>query len=319
MKKFIIAAAFLLLSAIQAGSQQTSPPDTGSVQIPSQPDTPADTGAIPPPETVPADTAAPPQEPRDTTAVSPPSEIAPAPSDTGATAIPAPAEAPVDSGEISTPTETPADTSAAAPAEPAAPPAEPEKVLQPTRPTEAPKAATEEPAGGQEPKVHRVAFGIVFNDEAPLAMRAWFNPKVGLDAGLGIAVRTVEDLTATVPSPESTTTFLDLSFDLGLPVRIFRREKVDFIIRPGFGFRTRPGFFAAEDDPNVRSEETSLELEINGSAGFEYYPFERTSFGLTAGVALVANRTGGTGNTVIQFKSLPSEKGANFTFRYYAF
>ncbi|MGH8003166.1 MAG: hypothetical protein ACRECJ_00360, partial [Limisphaerales bacterium] len=112
--------------------------------------------------------------------------------------------------------------------------------------------------------------------------------------------------------------FLELSFDLGLPVRVLRRDKVDFIVRPGFGFRTRPGFFADINQPDVRSVETSLELEVNGSVGFEYYPFEKVSFGLFTGIALVQNRPGGVGSTSLRVESLPKE-AVNFTFRYYIF
>jgi hypothetical protein len=60
-------------------------------------------------------------------------------------------------------------------------------------------------------------------------------------------------------------------------------------------------------------------LELNGSVGFEYYPFERASFSLFSGIALIADRPGGSGNTILRLESLPASRGANFTFRYYAF
>lgn len=296
MKKIILCWAFLLVPTALAWGQSSTPADTSPP--PTQQTVPVDTMLFQPQEAPPADTPA----------VTPPAV------DTGSILTPVAPAAPADTGKAP----APADTGAAAPPK-IITPVEPETTPAPPAPTEAGAEGGDELATGQGQKIHRVALGIVFNDEAPLSIRAWFNPKVGLDAGLGLVVRTVEDITATVPSPESTTTFLDLSFDLGLPVRVMRYEKVDLIVRPGFGFRTRPGFFTAESDPSVRSVETSLELEVNGSLGFEYYPFERASFGLVAGIALVANRTGGSGNTIIQVKSLPSEKGVNFAFRYYTF
>jgi hypothetical protein len=131
-------------------------------------------------------------------------------------------------------------------------------------------------------------------------------------------LRQVQDQTLLVPNPESTTTFLDLNFDLGLPVRVMRHGRVDLIVRPGFGFRTRPEFTFAIEDPSVRAVETTLELEINGSIGFEYYPFEKASFGLFTGLALVQTRPGGVGSTSLRVESLP-KKAANFAFRYYLF
>lgn len=317
MKRFIFACAVFLLPAVSVLGQETPPADTASAVTPSQTTPSADTGnvPVPPPESAPADTGS--TSPADTAA------LPAAPPDTG-TVLQPPTTPPTDTGGAATPRDTaaapptPADTGAAVP-----PPTIPSVDTALTAPAPAtppiqtltPQAEEGgEPPASKPPK--RVGLGIVFNDEAPLSLRAWFNPKVGVDVGLGLAVRTVEDLRAAVPSPESTTTFLDLSFDLGIPVRALRHEKLDFILRPGFGFRTRPVFDQTAGEISV---ETGLELELNGSAGFEYYPFENASFGLFTGIALIADRPGGSGNTILRLESLPSKKGVNFTFRYYAF
>jgi hypothetical protein len=172
-------------------------------------------------------------------------------------------------------------------------------------------------------KPNRVGFGIVFNDDAPFSIRAWFNPTVGLDAGVGLRGRRVEDsstISDSTPTPTKRVSLLDLNFDLGIPIRVFRRERVDFIIRPGFGFRARPSFEVDPEDPTVRSIETTIELEVNGSIGVEYYPINKASFSLSAGLALVAERTGGKiSNSIFRLETLPSEKGVNFAFRYYLF
>lgn len=308
MKKIIFACTVFLLVAVSVGGQQTSPTDTGKMEaVPPQGVT-MDTGAAPlqrgdtgsvarPPESILADTAAvnPPQEsiPADTGDVAAPADTAtvPQPADTGATPVWEPAPADTVAVPSPGPESSPADSSVVAP----------------------------EVEGGIPPEVKqplRFAVGLVFNDEAPLSIRNWFNPKVGLDFGVGLAVRTVEDQRAVVPSPESTTTFFDLSFDLGLPLRAFRHNKVDFILRPGFGFRTRPAF---DTTAGVISVATGLELELNGSAGLEYYPIENASFGLFAGFALIADRPGASGNTILRLESRPSKKGVNFAFRYYLF
>ena len=304
MKPLIFACAIFLAPASMTFCQETAPADTGAVQIQSQPGTATDTGttSIPPSE----------QSPSDTAAIPPPGGT-----DTGTVVVP-----PVtpDTVAVAAPSDTsrPADTTVIPPAPPPQP-----REAEPLPSTPQPEAAPAEAPGEEEvvgtPKPsNRFALGLVFNDETPVAMRAWFNPKVGLDVGLGINLRQVQDQTLLVPNPESTTTFLDLSFDLGLPVRVLRHERVDLIVRPGFAFRTRPEFTFSIEDPTVRAVETTLELEMNGSIGFEYYPFEKASFGLFAGIALVQTRPGGVGSTSIRIESLP-KKAANFAFRYYLF
>ncbi|HXF48685.1 MAG TPA: hypothetical protein VNL73_04580 [Verrucomicrobiae bacterium] len=301
MKRLIFACALFFAPALTAEGQETTPADTGAVSIPGQPGTATDTGmtSIPPQEQTPADTGVP--APADTTpAVVPPIQETVPPTDT--VAVP------------SNTTTEPADTTAIPPA-----PLPPPREAEPASVTPQPEGAAAEEEEAAEPKQpNRVGLGLVFNDEAPMALRAWFNPKVGLDVGLGINLRQVVDERIIPQDPESTTTFLDLSFDLGLPVRVLRHDKVDLIVRPGFGFRTRPEFTFSLEDPNVRAVETTLELEINGSIGFEYYPFEKVSFGLFTGLALVQTRPGGVGSTSVRVESLP-KKAANFTFRYYAF
>jgi len=305
MKRFIFACAIFLAPASMTFGQETTPADTGAVQIPSQPGTATDTGttSIPPSE----------QSPGDSAAIPPPGGT-----DTGTVVVP-----PVtpDRGTVTAPSDTSrsADTTAIPPAPPPQP-----REAEPVPSTPQPEATpAETPGEGEEvvgtPKPsNRFALGLVFNDEAPVAMRAWFNPKVGLDVGLGINLRQVVDERIIPQDPESTTNFLDLSFDLGLPVRVMRHERVDLIVRPGFAFRTRPEFTFSIEDPTVRAVETTLELEMNGSIGFEYYPFEKASFGLFAGIALVQTRPGGVGSTSIRVESLP-KKAANFAFRYYLF
>lgn len=329
MKRILLLGAIFLLPA-RSGFAQTAA-DTGVVSRPaadSAQKIPADTAALAIPPAKPADSGAVSHPSADTTKAAPAPAAPPAPADTTsklarpdtAAALPkVPADttvkpAPADTGAAAAPPQktAPADTGKAV-----TPPAE--KV--PPTPVPAVTPGAEEGAEAPKPKErNRVGFGIVFNDEAPLAIRAWLNPKVGLDLGIGLRLRTVENLTATIPSPDSTTTFLDLNFDLGLPVRAIRHDKVDFILRPGFGFRTRPEFEIDPKDPTVRSKETTIELEVNGTFGFEYYPFPRASFSLQAGMALITERAGGEiATTNIRVQSIPSEKGVNLAFRYYLF
>lgn len=176
-------------------------------------------------------------------------------------------------------------------------------------------------AWGQEAppseKPNRFGLGLVFNDRASIGARVWFSPKVGLDVALGLQGRRVLDITDSVQPPRTHTTLLDLNFDLGIPVNVLQREKVNFIVRPGFGMRTLADFFIDPADTNVRSIETGVELEFNGTAGIEYFPVRRAGFSLMAGFALVAQRPGGNSNTIIRLESLPSARGVNFSFRYY--
>ncbi|HEU4436610.1 MAG TPA: hypothetical protein VFR89_04030, partial [candidate division Zixibacteria bacterium] len=179
MKRFIFACAIFLAPASMTFGQETAPADTGAVQIPSQPGTATDTGttSIPPSE----------QSPSDSAAIPPPGGT-----DTGTVVVP-----PVtpDTGAVAAPSDTsrPADTTAIPPAPPPQP-----REAEPVPSTPQPEAAPAETPGEEEvvgtPKpLNRFALGLVFNDEAPVAMRAWFNPKVGLDVGLGINLRQVVD------------------------------------------------------------------------------------------------------------------------------
>jgi len=324
MKKFIFAWAVFLLPAVSVLGQEAVPADMGAVAL-RQETTPADTQAVPPsPQSPPGDTE---------TVVTPPPESIPA--DTGAVVFPPLESTPATDTAAAAPSEekkTPADTAAIPPATVPQPresaPADTGTVVTPPQesaPVESPAVAPEqEEAASQEPKQpNRVGLGIVFNDEAPLSIRAWFNPNVGLDAGIGLRGRRVDDsttITDSTPTPTQRVSLVYLSFDLGLPIRVVRKEKVDFIIRPGFGVRTRPAFEVDPTDPSVRSIEIAIELEMNGSVGFEYYPYEKVSFSLQAGLAFILQRTGGDiSNSILRLQSLPSQKGVNFAFRYYAF
>jgi hypothetical protein len=240
----------------------------------------------------------------------------PPPADTGAAAADtSKTQTGADTAAVSP---TPADTGFAPPVPANPSPADtetsppPEAVPSPavTKPAEEEEA----PAPG---KPKRLGLGIVFNDAAPLGARLWFNPKVGLDFAIGLRGRRVLDATDSIQPPSRKVTLLDLSFDLGLPVKALLRDRVNFIVRPGFGLRIRPDFAQAPNNPNIRSIESGFELEFNGTAGFEYFPVEKASFSLSAGFALVAQRPGGQNSAIFRLESLPSGRGVNFAFRYY--
>ncbi len=269
MKKCLLIGVFLLLPVALSWGQSPAP---------------ADTGAVAPQKSTPADTAKT-GTGADTAAVSPP---------------------PADTGAAPPPSTTPAaaDTAAAAP-----PPGS-----APTPATAKPVEEEQTPVPG---KPKRLGLGIVFNDESPVSARLWFNPTVGLDAGVGLRGRRVLDETDSIQPPTRKVSLVDFNFDLGVPVRVLRRDRVDLIMRPGFAFRARPNFFVSPNNPSVRSIETTIEMELNGTAGFEYYPTERASFSLLLGLAVIAERPGGTGRTITRLESLPSKKGVNFSFRYY--
>lgn len=332
MKKIILAWAIFLAPASLVLGQEAAPADTGAVATPPQQNVPADTGAVAP-QSSDTGTVAPqqPDTPGDTGSVTaPPQEAIPA--DTGGAVAPPQQNIPADSAAAAPP---PADSGAVPPQPADTGRALPQEKISPVDTTAAPplpeKAPTdtavilspEEEEAPKERTANRVAFGIVFNDEAPVSMRAWFNPKVGLDIGLGLRGRRVDDsstISDSTPTPQTRVMLLDLSFDLGIPIRAIRKEKVDFVFRPGFGVRTRPNFEVSPTDTTVRSIETTIELEMNGSVGFEYYPFEKAGFSLHAGLALILVRTGGDiSNSILQLQSLPSKKGVNFAFRYYVF
>ena len=166
-------------------------------------------------------------------------------------------------------------------------------------------------------RTERFGLGIIFNDQAPIGARIWFGPKVGMDIALGLRGRRVDDLTDSIQPPTRRVALVDLDFDLGIPVRILQYEKVNFLMRPGFALRTRPDFVIDKTSPSIRSIETGVDVEFNGSAGFEYYPVRKVSFSLMLGFALVAERPSGSDNSILSFQTFPSHKGANFAFRYY--
>ncbi len=163
----------------------------------------------------------------------------------------------------------------------------------------------------------RFGLGVIFNDQAPLGARIWFGPKVGMDIAIGLKARRVDDLTDSIQPPTRRVALVDLDFDMGIPVKILKYERVNFLLRPGFALRTRPDFVTDKSDPSIRSIETGVELEFNGSAGFEYHPVKKASFSLMLGFAVVAERPSGSDNSILRFQTFPSRKGANFAFRYY--
>ena len=70
-----------------------------------------------------------------------------------------------------------------------------------------------------------------FRPEAPVGIRWWASPKVGVDVGVGFT-------NSNPDVGESNTTFL---FDAGVPLVLHSGDNVHFFFRPGFYF-TSSGF-----------------------------------------------------------------------------
>ena len=76
-------------------------------------------------------------------------------------------------------------------------------------------------------------FGLgYFTSDAPIGMRYWFGPKLGVDLGFGFAV--IDGVPAfPATTPPSTETAMDFTIEAGLPYVIHSSEQANLFLRAG--------------------------------------------------------------------------------------
>lgn len=211
-------------------------------------------------------------------------------------------------------------------------------------------------SAGAVDKGGKIGLGF-FNDDAPIGARYWINNRFGVDLGFGINMRSVVDSTKDtnliplISMEPSKKTLTEFTVDAGLPINLVRREKVNFMVRPGFSFHRRPYFNPTFHDSfqirqvvgdtvtippdtiptviidtikipfgSVRdtiTEERSQSIDINLNLGIEYFPVENFSVSFFQGVGLTSEKKTKNGNSFWTITHRPFVKGVNLGFHYY--
>ncbi len=70
-----------------------------------------------------------------------------------------------------------------------------------------------------------------YSSDAPVAIRYWATDKVAIDAGVGLSLNEVADMTAT--DSTATTNALSFWFEVGVPIKVWEYERSHFFVRPG--------------------------------------------------------------------------------------
>ena len=78
------------------------------------------------------------------------------------------------------------------------------------------------------------------SSSAPIGIRHWVTDQVGVDLGLGFNTYTTDNTNLLVtPSTKTTNKQSAFTFDIGVPFSVLKWERVRFIARPGFQYRTQ--------------------------------------------------------------------------------
>jgi hypothetical protein len=137
-----------------------------------------------------------------------------------------------------------------------------------------------------------VRWGVgYFRSEAPVGVRAWINPKLAIDAGIGFENKDF-------PYTENGSTVSDkktsFTFDAGVPIVLAGDETTKFYVRPGIAFMSTPNW-----DYGDEKWVSSTEFWVSGDLGVEHWFGKHFSLG--AGHGLI-------------FKSVdPGTKGSDTT------
>lgn len=145
-------------------------------------------------------------------------------------------------------------------------------------------------------------FGIgYYVSDAPVGLRYWMTPKVGLDIGLGLDMTDLGD--------ESATSYF---FEVGIPYVVVGTERANFFIRPGVAF----GILDDRVYGSGTVDDTWTDITITLAPGAEV--FFGDNFSLEAshgiGIQILSPPEGDSLTNVSTFGAGVSELGFHFYF-----
>lgn len=108
------------------------------------------------------------------------------------------------------------------------------------------------------------------NIDAPLGIRWWLSPKVGIDAGLGYGSNQVSTSATTTASVSNFTA------DAGVPIVLKSWDKVHFAVRPGLSYHSQELFGTSDND---------ITITIGGELEAEVFLADNLSVSAAQGIA----------------------------------
>jgi hypothetical protein len=151
-------------------------------------------------------------------------------------------------------------------------------------------------ASAQGKPAHEMSALGFHSVDAPLGVRWWLNPKVGIDAGIGLG--SVED-------PAVDENLSHWALDLGVPILLRSFDRLRFMVRPGILYRSEE--VVVDPGPPV-NKDNDTQLAINVELEAEVFLTDHFSVSAAQGLAFV-NTDPAVGQSTTDWGTT----GANFT------
>ncbi|MDM7915141.1 MAG: hypothetical protein QUU85_07725 [Candidatus Eisenbacteria bacterium] len=138
----------------------------------------------------------------------------------------------------------------------------------------------------------RIGVGY-FRPEAPIGVRIWAAPKIGIDLGIGFQTEDVPD--PTQQDPNNTSTKVGFTFDGGVPiVLVGDATSTAFFVRPGIAFSSEP----------VSADDNATDIVVSGHLGVEHHFAKWFSLEVAHGIYFSSHDPGTPGSdSTTQFAS----------------
>ena len=142
----------------------------------------------------------------------------------------------------------------------------------------------------------RLGLGFTYSD-APIGVRYWVSPKVGLDGGIGIMTRNDGDVT-------------DFSFAAGVPIVLMDdADRVNFLVRPGILYSSM--------GTSAQGYDSATNLMISGSLEFEVFVTDDFSVSAAHGFAFNIADSGAPNSSSTSDYGTFGNNMTDFGFHYY--
>lgn len=160
-----------------------------------------------------------------------------------------------------------------------------------------------------------------FDANAPIGFRYVFSPKAAVDFGVGFATAKVFDY-ASASGGEKTK--FQFHGEVGIPITIVQKDRINFFFRPGFLMKMIPYYYAATSTATPESK-TAMDYNLSALLGVEWFVTDDFSLSVGHGLQMQSSKGVSLGDYVegsepessTTFNGLQALDITKIGFRYY--